>query len=137
MVLVDSNVVVDVLERDPQWFAWSVGQMRNLSMTQPLVINAIVYAELAATFTSSAILDQKIATMKLIFEEIPPPSRFPGRKGLSAVSPPRRNEGQRPPRLLYWRARSRALLSAANQGHPPIRNPIPERSPHLPLTHFC
>jgi len=76
MILVDSNVVVDVLERDPRWFSWSVGQMRKLSMTQPLAINAIVYAELAATFTSSAILDQKIATMNLTFEEIPRQAAF-------------------------------------------------------------
>jgi len=76
MILVDSNVVVDVLERDPRWFSWSVGQMRKLSMAQPLAINAIVYAELAATFTSSAILDQKIATMNLTFEEIPRQAAF-------------------------------------------------------------
>jgi hypothetical protein len=50
--------------------------MRKLSMAQPLAINAIVYAELAATFTSSAILDQKIATMNLTFEEIPRQAAF-------------------------------------------------------------
>jgi predicted nucleic acid-binding protein len=71
MVLVDTNVLVDIVEHDPQWFSWSVGQMRNLSMTQPLAINAIIYAELAATYSSSAVLDQKIATMNLIFEDIP------------------------------------------------------------------
>jgi hypothetical protein len=70
MILVDTNVVVDVLERDPKWFSWSVGHMRTLSMTQQLVINAVIYAELAATFTSSAVLDEKIATMNLVFEGI-------------------------------------------------------------------
>ncbi len=76
MVLVDTNVLVDVVERDPQWFSWSIGQMRNLSMTQPLAINAIIYAELAATYSSSAILDQKIATMNLVFEDIPRQAAF-------------------------------------------------------------
>jgi len=76
MVLVDTNVLVDVVERDPQWFSWSIGQMRNLSMTQPLAINAIIYAELAATYSSSAILDQKIATMNLAFEIIPRQTAF-------------------------------------------------------------
>ena len=52
MVLVDTNVLVDVLERDPQWFEWSIGQMRLLSMTHPLAINAVIYAELASTYTS-------------------------------------------------------------------------------------
>jgi hypothetical protein len=76
MVLVDTNVLVDVLERDPQWFDWSVGQMRLLSMTHPLAINAVIYAELASTYTSSAILDEKIATMNLIFENIPRNAAF-------------------------------------------------------------
>jgi len=76
MVLVDTNVLVDVLERDPQWFDWSIGQMRLLSMTHPLAINAVIYAELASTFTSSAILDEKIAIMNLIFENIPRNAAF-------------------------------------------------------------
>lgn len=50
--------------------------MRNLSMTQPLAIDAIIYAELAATYSSSAILDQKIATMNLALEDIPRQAAF-------------------------------------------------------------
>jgi predicted nucleic acid-binding protein len=76
MVLVDTNVLVDVLERDLQWFDWSIGQMRLLSMTHPLAINAVIYAELASTYTSSAILDEKIATMNLVFENIPRNAAF-------------------------------------------------------------
>jgi predicted nucleic acid-binding protein len=76
MVLVDTNVLVDVVERDPLWFSWSISQLRNLSMTQPLAINAIIYAELAATYSSSAILDQKIATMNLVFKDIPHQAAF-------------------------------------------------------------
>jgi predicted nucleic acid-binding protein len=76
MILVDTNVLVDVLERDPQWWAWSIGQMRRLSMTDSLAINAVVYAELASTHSSSAVLDQKIATMKLVFEDIPRSAAF-------------------------------------------------------------
>ena len=76
MVLVDTNVLVDVFERDPQWFDWSIGQMRNLSMMHPLAINAVIYAELASTYTSSALLDEKIAIMNLVFENIPRNAAF-------------------------------------------------------------
>jgi hypothetical protein len=76
MVLVDTNVLVDVLERDPQWWKWSLGQMQTLSAAHQLAINAVIYAELAPTHTSAAILDQKIATMNLLFEEIPRPAAF-------------------------------------------------------------
>jgi predicted nucleic acid-binding protein len=76
MVLVDTNVLVDVVEHDPQWWIWSIGRMRGLSLTHSLAINAIIYAELAATYSSSAILDQKIATMRLVFEDIPRNAAF-------------------------------------------------------------
>jgi predicted nucleic acid-binding protein len=76
MVLVDTNVLVDVVEKDSQWFSWSIGQLRKLSITHSLAINAIIYAELASTFSSSALLDEKIATMGLIFETIPRPAAF-------------------------------------------------------------
>jgi predicted nucleic acid-binding protein len=76
MVLVDTNVLVDVLERDPQWWNWSVGQLRRLSVTDVLAINAVIYAELACTHTSSTLLDQKISTMNLVFENIPRTAAF-------------------------------------------------------------
>ncbi len=76
MVLVDTNVLVDVLERDPQWWKWSIGQMRAWSTNHRLVINAVIYAELASTHSSSALLDRKIATMNLAFENIPRSAAF-------------------------------------------------------------
>ena len=76
MVLVDTNVLVDVLERDPEWWKWSISQMQTLSAAHQLAINAVIYAELAATHTSAAILDRKIATMNLAFEEIPRSAAF-------------------------------------------------------------
>lgn len=71
MVLVDTNVIVDVLEQDPQWWTWSIGQMRSLSAIDALAINVVIYAELGCTHSSAALLDQKIAAMNLAFEPIP------------------------------------------------------------------
>ena len=51
MLLVDTNVLVDVLEDDPQWADWSVGQLRAQSKIHRLAINPIIYAELALTLT--------------------------------------------------------------------------------------
>jgi predicted nucleic acid-binding protein len=41
-----------------------------------LAINAVIYAELASTYSSSAILDEKIAIMNLVFEPIPRTAAF-------------------------------------------------------------
>jgi predicted nucleic acid-binding protein len=76
MVLVDTNVLVDVAEHDPQWWSWSIGQMRSLSLTHSLAINTIIYAELASVYSSSALLDQKIATMNLVVKDIPRSAAF-------------------------------------------------------------
>jgi predicted nucleic acid-binding protein len=76
MVLVDTNVLLDVLEPNSPWLAWSVGQLRNLAKVHTLAINPTIYAELAPSHSSSALLDQKIATMNLAFEPIPRQAAF-------------------------------------------------------------
>jgi hypothetical protein len=49
MLLVDTNVLVDVLQDDPQWAEWSIGQLRAQAKIHELVINPVVYAELSLT----------------------------------------------------------------------------------------
>ena len=76
MLLVDTNVLVDVLEDDPVWADWSIAQLRAQSRIHPLLINPIIYAELSVTFSDLAVLDQTVATMELAFKELPRPALF-------------------------------------------------------------
>jgi hypothetical protein len=76
MLLVDTNVLVDVLEDDPTWADWSISQLRAQSKIHPLVINPIVYAELSLTFSTVEALDQTIESMGLVFKELPRPALF-------------------------------------------------------------
>jgi predicted nucleic acid-binding protein len=76
MLLVDTNVIVDVLEDDRQWAAWSIDQLRAQSRIHALGINAIVYAELAMAFDAIEGLDQVIERMRLQMVEIPRPALF-------------------------------------------------------------
>jgi predicted nucleic acid-binding protein len=64
-ILVDTNVLVDVLQRDPHWFEWSVDQMALHSMTHTLCINPIIYTELAQRYESRVQLDRVITKLKL------------------------------------------------------------------------
>ena len=50
MILVDTNVLIDVLEDDPQWADWSIGQLRAQAQVHALAINPIVHAELSLAF---------------------------------------------------------------------------------------
>jgi predicted nucleic acid-binding protein len=76
MLLVDTNVLVDVLEDDPEWADWSIGQLRAQSKIRRLAINPIIYAELSLTFSTVEALDQTIADLGLAVLELPRPALF-------------------------------------------------------------
>jgi hypothetical protein len=76
MLLVDTNVLVDVLEDDPVWADWSISQLRAQSRVHQLAINPVIYAELSLTFTKVETLDQTIEAMGLIVKELSRPALF-------------------------------------------------------------
>jgi len=76
MLLVDTNVLIDVLEDDPDWADWSVRQLRFQSKIQQLVINPIIYSELSLTFSTVEALDQTLADLGLAMIELPKPALF-------------------------------------------------------------
>lgn len=76
MLLVDTNVLVDVLENDPEWADWSIGQLRAQSKIHRLAINPIIYSELSLTFSTVEALDQAVRNMGLALIEVPRPALF-------------------------------------------------------------
>jgi predicted nucleic acid-binding protein len=60
MILVDSNVIIDVLTGDANWLAWSEAALTDAADRDAIAINPIIYAELASGFTTIADLDDKI-----------------------------------------------------------------------------
>ena len=76
MLLVDTNVLVDVLQNDPQWADWSIGQLRAQAQLHQLVINPVIYAELSLSFSTFEALDRVVATMELEIHDVPRPALF-------------------------------------------------------------
>lgn len=76
MLLVDTNVLVDVLQNDPQWADWSIAQLRAQAKLHALVINPVIYAELSLSFSTFEALDRVVATMELALHEVPRPALF-------------------------------------------------------------
>lgn len=76
MLLVDTNVLVDVLENDPDWADWSIGQLRAQSQIHPLAINHVIYAELSLTFSTVEALDDTLDKLGLAIMELPRPALF-------------------------------------------------------------
>jgi len=76
MLLVDTNVLVDLFEDDPDWVQWSVARLREQSSIRALAINPVIYSELAFTFSTIEKLDAVIAGLRLVYKEIPRPALF-------------------------------------------------------------
>ncbi len=76
MLLVDTNVLVDVLEDDPEWAEWSIGQLRAQSKIHRLAINPIIYAELSTAFSTVEALDRTVGDLGLTMIEVPRPALF-------------------------------------------------------------
>jgi predicted nucleic acid-binding protein len=49
-VLIDSNVLLDLITEDADWFAWSSAALSAAAEAARLVINPIVYAEISIGF---------------------------------------------------------------------------------------
>jgi predicted nucleic acid-binding protein len=76
LTLIDTNVVIDVLLEDPQWFAWSALLLKLRADRGPVFINDIVYAELAARFQHEASLDEALGIMDVALHRLPKPALF-------------------------------------------------------------
>jgi hypothetical protein len=92
MILVDSCVIIDVLENDPRWAAWSQGSLETWSARGPLLINPVIYAELAAYAASKEALEEEIAAAALDMREFPRDALFLAGKAHAAY---RRRGGTR------------------------------------------
>ena len=76
MLLVDTNVVLDVVTNDPKWAAWSQSQLDAAALTQVVAINDVIYSELSLAFDRIEDLDAMIAKAGLHHEPIPRESLF-------------------------------------------------------------
>jgi predicted nucleic acid-binding protein len=76
MVLVDTNVLLDVLQDDPQWAAWSQEKLDAASTTDTLAINPVIYSELSIAFERIEELEAVITEGSLAVEPIPREALF-------------------------------------------------------------
>lgn len=94
MLLVDTNILVDVLQNDPQWADWSIAQLRALAKLHALTINPVIYAEMSLSFSTLEALDEVVKTMTLELREIPRPALFLAAKAFALYRRRGGNKGQ-------------------------------------------
>lgn len=80
MTLVDSNILIDILSSDPVWLQWSVEQLINRSDFGPLIVDEVIYAEIAVGTLSQGQLDEDLVDLDIQLEHIPREALFAAAK---------------------------------------------------------
>jgi predicted nucleic acid-binding protein len=93
MILVDTNVLIDIASGDPKWAQWSIDALSVAAARGPIAINAIVYAEFSLGFETEAACDAEIARFGLTFLDLPKAAAFRAARAFRAY---RARGGARP-----------------------------------------
>ena len=92
MILVDTNVLLDVLQDDPVWAEWSLSQLESATVADRLAINDVIYAELSIAFADLEELEVVLDRTRLQVEPMPREALFLAGKAYRAY---RRTAGSR------------------------------------------
>ncbi len=90
--LVDSNILLDVATGDPTWADWSSQALEAAANESPLVINALIYAEVSIGYERIEQLEQAIPSGTFRREPLPYEAAFLAGKAFLKY---RRRGGQR------------------------------------------
>ena len=69
--LFDSNVLLDIATADAAWLPWAEARFREVSAQGPVLVNPIIYAELAPAFATHEALEQWLPPT--VFQRLPLP----------------------------------------------------------------
>jgi predicted nucleic acid-binding protein len=70
-ILVDSNVILDIVTEDKEWFQWSSQTLRDYAENHILVINPIIYAEVSISFDRIEELEEVLSPHYLRRDQLP------------------------------------------------------------------
>lgn len=90
--LVDSNVILDIVAEDADWFDWSSSMLSRSAQAGRLVINPLIYAEVSCGFDLIEDLDEAIPVEYFGREPLPWAAAFLAAKAFVAY---RRRGGRR------------------------------------------
>lgn len=95
MYLIDSNVLLDLIQEDQRWLSWSAAQLARCRERGPLAINPVIYAELAPGFDDAESLEQALPAAD--FQRLPLPYEAAFLAGQAFVAYRRRGGQKRSP----------------------------------------
>ena len=75
-ILIDSCVLLDLFTNDPKWADWSEKILYEVSQTNTLYINTIIYTEISIGFPRIELLDEALDQLGIKVLEIPREALF-------------------------------------------------------------
>ncbi|NGP17459.1 type II toxin-antitoxin system VapC family toxin [Devosia aurantiaca] len=76
MTLVDTNVLLDVITGDPDWAAWSVNRLDAARLAGPLIINDVIFAEIAVRYDDLGEVERLLTDMQVRHVDLPRQALF-------------------------------------------------------------
>ncbi len=74
-ILIDSNVILDLVNQDPIWLDWSLSSIERYS-SGGLIINSIIFSELSTNATSTEEVESLLKSLEIEMIEIPRKALF-------------------------------------------------------------
>ena len=71
MVLIDSNVLLDIVASDPDWRPWSEAALADAMLTDAVVVNPLVYAEISIAYRQVEELDAVLDRLRIQRADLP------------------------------------------------------------------
>jgi predicted nucleic acid-binding protein len=71
LILVDTNILLDLATDDSEWFDWSSNAMEQGAVEGPLCVNLVIYAELSVRYAEIEAADAFLAQAGVEVLEIP------------------------------------------------------------------
>ena len=76
MILIDTNVLLDIVTDDPAWADWSQQQLSGAALRDRLAINPVVYAEFSSRFSKIEDIDALLESVDIVVAEMPRSALF-------------------------------------------------------------
>jgi predicted nucleic acid-binding protein len=71
MILVDSNVLLDLYEEGSEWYEWSTSTLASVADDSTLVINPIIYAEASIRYETPDAFDEAFSPEDFLRHPLP------------------------------------------------------------------
>jgi predicted nucleic acid-binding protein len=94
MILVDSNVIIDVINNDPDWKDWSLNQIAHFAARTRVMVDEIVLAEVAPSMGSLTVFYRETGKLGIDFESISDEAAFAAGQAFLGYRMSRRIEGK-------------------------------------------